>query len=678
MHASLFTCLLAAVVLLCPAASVAHDSPRSNPLTPILSGSHPTARSPGANLTHRARSSATVPGLSDDFSGDAVGGPAAGWNAVSGIWSVCQSGTVHAYCQASRDTGESLSGAAWWSDYTVDALVTDSNVAYGVAAIIGRVTAPGQYYEFELRSQVNGSLPYWYILRKGNGPVTTLAGGPLNAPDTNPNYCLRLTFSGSTITASIAFDGGTNFRVVATGTDSSYPTGQIGTFTWGTAGVRFTNVNVVLAGTSTLLPSETAISSDAFVDSIGMNAHFESPTYYQNYAQVRSLVGNLGVRHYRVSAANLSQPNYQNQLAMLYSSYGTKFDVLASRLSSPAQVVQALALLPTGSVDSVEGPNENDSQSQGAEYDPNFASDLPSYMSSLYATLKSTPATAQLPIIGPSFANYTSYAAVGNLSKYVDAGNTHDYFAGFNPGTVGWGGNGFSFAPSLYYGSIDWNVAASAQATGSKPVVATETGYFTAAIHGGVPLDVQAKYVPRIFFEQYRHHIPRTFMYQLIGSNTNSADGSLEIVTPSYVPAPAYNALAGLVSLLSEGGRQSAAVIYNWGLTGQTLNVDHLLLHKADGTFVLPLWIESASFDPNANGGMGARIVVPRQTVTVTISQPASSGVLWTCDPTSGAWSPAPVTIINGMVTLDIGDSVSVLEIGPSAQLHFAKRRVLR
>lgn len=421
------------------------------------------------------------------------------------------------------------------------------------------------------------------------------------------------------------------------------------------------------ANTSSSLQAESADSSDAFVTSIGMNAHFESPTYSQNYPRVTSLIANLGIRHYRVSAAQiLFQPNYRSELAALYSSYGTQFNVLVSRRMLPAQIVQAIGLLPAGSVESVEGPNENDNPGQGPEYDPNFATDVPAYMRSLYPTIKSTPATSSLPVIGPSFSDYRSYAAVGNLSSLVDAGNMHNYFSGFNPGTPGWGGYGSSFAPNLRYGSIDWNIAASGQSTGSKPVVATETGYYTAAIRNGVPLDVQAKYVPRLYLEQYRHHVARTFMYQLIGYDTTTADGSLDIVSPALVPSPAYNALAGMISLLSEGGRQSSAASYNWSLTGQTANVDHQLLHKVDGTLIIALWIESLSYNPNA----GVAISVPRQTVSVNIAQLANFGVLWTYDPVGGAWSSSQVAFANGATTVNIGDSVSILEIGPSALIR--------
>jgi hypothetical protein len=608
----------------------------------------------------------SIAGLSATFSTAPLGSVPAGWHTSSGTWSICQNGISNAYCQTSLNDGESFNGAAWWSDYTISAQVIDTNVGFGGAGIIGRATSSSQYYLLELRPQINGSLPYWYLLKRSSSPSVILASGPLHAPDKNPTYGLRLTFAGSRITASIAFDGSQNYQVLGTATDSSYPTGQIGLYTWVSAARSFQSVNVSVAGES--LPSEIAASSSSFVDTMGMNGHFESPFYYANLPLERSLVGNLGVRYYRVSAEEILQPigDYVGNIKSLCTSYGTKFDILTSFHLTAAQVVKAVGLLPASCVDSVEGPNESDNSGQGSEYDPHYATDIPPYMHSLYSTIKATPATAFVNVIGPSFAYYTSYAAIGNISSSVDFGNMHNYFSGFSPGTPGWGAGNLSFAQTLQYGSIAWNLAVSMQATGTKPVMATETGYYTAPIHCGVPLDVQAKYIPRLYLEQYRYGVPRTFLYQLIGYNTTSADGSLGIVSSTGAPLPAYTALAGMISALKDNGIKSAPASYNWGLTGETTNVTHVLLHKADGTLMIPLWIEVPSFDPNANKGVGAKISVPVQTVAVNLPTTTRNATLLTYNPVTGAWTSSPVAVAGGTATITVSDAVSILEVPPS------------
>jgi hypothetical protein len=623
----------------------------------------PTTR---AAVSHAAavRVAASVPGgFSDDFSADAVGGPASGWTVVSGKWSVCQVGSAHAYCQPTTGRAVSLVGPTTWTDYTVDALVTDPNTSLGSVAIAGRATTQTSYYQFALGPQPGGSTPYWFIGKIVGSRYTILASGPLSAPDANPNYALRLNFAGKNITASVAFDGTTTYTVLGTVADTDLPSGQAGVSTSGTAGGQFANFVVTPAGPA--LTSESAVSTASFLNSIGMNADLEAPGYSQK--NVRSLIANLGVRHYRVAGGEIvAGSSYLSTLTDLHNSYGITFNVLANLYMPAAQVIQAIQLLPAGSVISVEGPNEADCPGNGIYYDPNFATDVPPYMQSLYNAIKSTPATAQVTVIGPSFCLPSSYAAMGGISSYVDAGNVHDYFSAFNPGTPGWGGTGYSFAPSLRAGAVDWDIAMAAQATGTKPVIATETGYCTAIMHGCVPLDIQAKYLPRLFLEQYRHNIPFTYNFKLVSSDVTSGLGTLGIVNYSGAPNPAYTALAGMISTLSDGTTSGSPLSYNWALTGQTLGVDHLLMHKADGTLILPLWIEAQSLDPNANGGLGSETPAPVQTVMVNFAQSAGTGTLWTCNTATGVWSSNPITMTNGAFTLNLADSVSILVFKPS------------
>jgi hypothetical protein len=619
----------------------------------------------GPNMVRTAATTGTpVVGFSDDFSSDAIGGTASGWNNASGVWSVCQSGSGHAYCQASTGLGLALQDSTSGTDYTVSALATDADVAHDSVAIIGHAENLNQYYFFELHPAKGTTTPYWWLAKMNFGVATRLAGGPLNPPDASTKFNLRLSFTGSKIVAALAFDGGTNYQTLATVNDSTFPSGQIGLKTWSATTDNFTNV--VVTPIQIPVAPEGAVSTQAFVDSIGMNAHFESSTYTQNTAKVASLIGGLGVRHYRVAAFQiLDTPGYANTLAALSASYGIKFDVLSDWTFSAAHVLQAAQVLPTGSVDTVEGPDESDDPGNLKAYDPNFATDIPLYQKSLYSTFKNNGSTSAVTVAGPSFVNFTSYAAVGNLSSSVDVGNMHDYFGGFNPGTSGYGAAGYSFAPSLTYGSIAWNIASAAQATGSKPIYATETGYSTAPIHGGVPLSVQAKYIPRLYLEQFINNVPRTYLYQLIASDTTTAIGSLGIVSPSLVSSPAYTALAGMIAAMGNvSSVQSSTRTYDWSLGGTVANVNHLLLYKPDGTLVLPLWIEVPSYDVNA-GSIGALLSVPQQSVNVTVSNVASNGTLWTCNATTGVWSSSPVTLSNGEITLNVSDTVSILELSP-------------
>jgi hypothetical protein len=227
-----------------------------------------------SDLLGTATTSNPVVGFSDDFSGDAVGASAAGWNNAAGAWSVCQAGTGHAYCQTSTSLGLTLYGSISGTDYTVSALATDANVSHDSVAIIGHAENLNQYYLFERHPAKGTTTPYWWLAKTNYGVVTRLAGGPLNPPDASTKYNLRLSFSGSKIVASLAFDGGTNYQTVATVNDSTFPAGQIGLKTWSTGSDSFTNV--VVTPIEIPVAPEAAVSTEAFVDSIGTNAHFET------------------------------------------------------------------------------------------------------------------------------------------------------------------------------------------------------------------------------------------------------------------------------------------------------------------------------------------------------------------------------------------------------------------
>lgn len=73
-----------------------------------------------------------------------------------------------------------------------------------------------------------------------------------------------------------------------------------------------------------------------------------------------------------------------------------------------------------------------------------------------------------------------------------------------------------------------------------KPVIATETGYcndLTAA--DSVPEDVAARYMPRVFLEQWLYGIKRTYIYELVDVGSNVSGNGYELCcTPIFRPNP--------------------------------------------------------------------------------------------------------------------------------------------
>src|SRR6202012_1742680 len=95
-------------------------------------------------------------------------------------------------------------------------------------------------------------------------------------------------------------------------------------------------------------------------------------------------------------------------------------------------------------------------------------------MQLLKDTVRGNHATAAMPIIAPSFSQVSSFAKQGNLSSLVNYGNSHDYFATFNPETPPYGG---SFYNCGGYGSIHFDVCLAEMVGVNEPVISTETGY---------------------------------------------------------------------------------------------------------------------------------------------------------------------------------------------------------
>ena len=104
----------------------------------------------------------------------------------------------------------------------------------------------------------------------------------------------------------------------------------------------------------------------------------------------------------------------------------------------------------------------------------------------------------------------SSFATQGNLSSLINFGNTHDYFATFNPETPPYGG---SFYNCGGYGSMQFDMCLAQMVAVNEPVVSTETGYASGV---GLSDAIIGRYELRILFESFRLGIVRTFLYELI------------------------------------------------------------------------------------------------------------------------------------------------------------------
>jgi hypothetical protein len=200
-----------------------------------------------------------------------------------------------------------------------------------------------------------------------------------------------------------------------------------------------------------------------------------------------------------------------------------------------------------------------------------------------------------VPVVGPSLTKPASFNE--NLGPF-DTGNLHNYFGGRNPGTPGWGDDG--------YGSYDWNLRLAHRAFNGKPLITTETGYvMDPGMAQGIPQEIAGRYIVRLLLEQYMHGIQRTYLYELLDTEIPSRGvrDRFGLCHSDFGHKPAFTAVQSLLKLLSEPSAKSAQPRMDqldFHIEGVTESMHHLLLQKQNGDFYLALWIEAPAYDVDA------------------------------------------------------------------------------
>jgi hypothetical protein len=388
--------------------------------------------------------------------------------------------------------------------------------------------------------------------------------------------------------------------------------------------------------------AQQTVAADAFVDSVGVNVHlhYEHTPYKEQFELVKSRLVELGVRHVRDGLIDTEWQGYydrHNELgdAGLRGTFISSFDQSLALLASyPSRVIR--------SFEAYEAPNEPDKSN-----DSQWVQKLRRAMLRL-GELKTIASVSQFQVLGPSLTNESSYGVVGDVSRYFDAGNLHNYLAGRHPGTPGWGADGF--------GSIAWNLRLIGAYSGGKPIVTTEIGYQDApGVQDRVPAEVVGRYLPRLLIEQYRSGITRTFIYELCDFPNS---GSYGLLHGDGAPKPAFNAVRSLLRLLADPGPSYTPQPLAYDLSHGGGDVRHLAFQKRDGTYFVAFWLEAPSYDPPAQRDMASA----EQAATLTLPRPMRilRAHRWQPD---GTTIDTPVRRVDSSIALDVSDHLTVLEI---------------
>jgi hypothetical protein len=350
---------------------------------------------------------------------------------------------------------------------------------------------------------------------------------------------------------------------------------------------------------------ERAIPAEEFTNSIGINLHINYfDRLYGNFNLVKQKLNKLPIRHVR-DGAQLINRDYDSLMYGRWielQSMGIKFNaVLDPRgsIKQPSLVnLQALIEHSHGAIESIEGPNELDiSNLKG------WPGVLAAYQSQIFQSVRSQKQISDIHVVAPSMAFIRNGRTIAELRTDADFGNLHSYPAGQMPSNI--------FPEQL-------DIAH--EIFGSLPIVMTETGYHNALAdkndQPGVSELAAAKYVPRIFLENFLHGISRTYLYELFDEapNPDLNDNQLHwgLIRNDGTEKPAYTALANLLSILDEQHHSYPTQHLTLSISGDSDNIHHLVIEKSNGNFYLILWQEVSSYDTKSERDIN---IVPRNLV---------------------------------------------------------------
>ncbi len=391
---------------------------------------------------------------------------------------------------------------------------------------------------------------------------------------------------------------------------------------------------------------QRAATANSFIESIGVATHFTyTDTAYGRFAELKSRLAELGVHHIREDLLPNRPDQYQHLNELAAQGIGSTLI-----MGSPGNGIGTLeGLLGTvrsklARVDALEGPNEYYLSGQ-----PNWTTLADNYQRALYEKAKANPATASIPVLGPTTIFWQN-GELGNISNYLDYGTIHPYPGGY---------------PEEEYEGR--HIEFAARSSAAKPVVATETGYHNALNsndgHPPVSEAAAATYMPRVFLSSFEQGVARTFVYELVDEQPNPELNNLEdhfgLLRNDLTPKPAFTAIENMIGILEDPGAEFTPGSVDYQVSGNTESLHKVLLQKRDGSYYLALWRATSVWNPTTK----TPIEPGAANVTVRFNTPFASVQRYT--PNTSA---APVSNYGAAssVNVSVGPQVTILELTPS------------
>ncbi len=349
--------------------------------------------------------------------------------------------------------------------------------------------------------------------------------------------------------------------------------------------------------TATVTPHD-ARSAGSFVESVGVNTHvgYDDTVYGKDWPLVRDRLVELGVRHVR--DASYADGLRLGDVVPRFRELG-RLGIRGTLLAGDplgrwgaGSIGEHLAWVRKNVADfteSLEGPNEYDY----VENDPDWAVNLRAYQCEWARQIRGDSVLSGKTVIGPSFVNSDSALQIGDLTDCLDRGNIHPYPGGQSPDRTN-------------LGDLSVSLDGVEPTSGTKPVWATETGYHNAVNCSGCghnPTSEKAAgvYMPRLFMENFRRGIPRTFSYELMDQwpdpERDEPEKNFGLVRNDGSRKPAFNALRNLLTILADNGSAEGKLAYSLQCPNCPEALRHVLLRKSTGDYYLVAWRESSAWN---------------------------------------------------------------------------------
>lgn len=412
------------------------------------------------------------------------------------------------------------------------------------------------------------------------------------------------------------------------------------------------------ATASPVTQSVQPISTASLLDSIGINIHLGSNSYFgmgddafDNFGNVQKDLAYLGVMHVRDSIA---YDYYLNEADTLGAA-GIKFDFYmgtGQHVDYPSEIANLNSRASI--IDAVEGPNEVDNF--GAIY--NGQTGYPAAIAeqqALYAAIHSSPTLNGLgrttPVYNLTIADPATWANLGDLAPYADYQSIHAYPT-------------LDASPGVW--SNAW-IQKNLPGASGRPVVLTEAGYSTlpdASNQVSVSEAVQAVNTLDLLLDAQANHISRTYLYELLDDHSDAGGQDREqhfgMFHADGTPKASAVALHNLFSILHDTGSPVAAAPLSFALSGLPTLARQQLMEKSDGTYFLAVWNEQPSWNT------AGKTEVHAPSVPVALDLGATAKAVKIYDPLIG--STATTTLADTRhVDLQLPDHAVIIEIDPAA-----------